>query len=82
MYNLPLAGGSPTPVSTSYGAVGGILSTANGHIKGQVAPLYFNHPLHGVGVDGSGNFTVLYGCPCMAYRWKIITPAGTQNWVE
>ena len=79
VYNLPLAGGSPTPVSTSYGAVGGILSTANGHVVGQVAPLYFNHSLRGIGVDGSGNFTVLDGFVGVVEKYNA---QGTQLWID
>ena len=82
VYPLPLAGGSPTPVSSSYGAVGGILSTANGHVKGQVDPLYFNHPLEGVAVDGSGNFTVLSGCAPVGQTLENYSASGTQNWVN
>ena len=81
VYTLPLASGSPTPLSTTLGTVGGILSTANGHVKGQVAPLYFNHPLASVAVDGSGNFTVLSGGG-LGVSLENYSAGGTQNWVN
>ena len=58
------------------------MSTTNGHVKGQVDPLYFNHPLISVAVDGNGNFTVLYGSTPVGVMLENYSANGTQIWVN